>query len=79
LNDWVDQKVHELETEAPALLLEKCYDSHILEAERMGISSTNTNELPRLVKAASIRVAKGEPPIVKKKNNSISKSTTEKI
>ena len=41
-------------------------DSHILEAERMGISSKNPDELKGLVRAASIRVEKGEPAIEKK-------------
>tara|TARA_B110000285_G_C15068766_1_gene586719 strand:- start:247 stop:435 length:189 start_codon:yes stop_codon:yes gene_type:complete len=62
-----------LEDEAPAELLEKQVeetkeddDDHVLEAERMGISSKDPKELKGLVKAASLRIERGEPALIKK-------------
>ena len=60
-----------MEDEQPAELLEKKEehqedDDHILEAERMGISSANPAELKGLVREASIRIEKGEPALLKK-------------
>ena len=69
-----------MEDEQPAELLEKREehqedDDHILEAEKMGISSANPEELKGLVREASIRIEKGEPALLKKAAPKSSKQT----
>ena len=70
--------MHKLEEEVPAdqlrkqIVMEEVIEpedediEHILEAEKMGISSKNPEELKGLVREASIRLENGEPAVIKK-------------